>query len=187
MYSKGCYWSHSRQLRLWPLQKLLELRPKELVCHPSLRGNRRPGAHSSVHGRLTRALRSRPTEKSVIPAPDQFREREVFTSNTVGASSNLLCSTHCMLTRAMFTSNMSWDFIQLRCSTCRSSLELMFTSNMSWDFIQLRCSACRKLTRADVHFEHELGLHPTLIAALAACSLEQLRFRLAGGSRPLCP
>ena len=58
---------------------------------------------------------------------------------------------------------------------------------MSWDFIQLKCSTCRKLTRADVHFEHELGLHPTLIAALAACSLEQLRFRLAEGSRPLVP
>ena len=63
----------------------------------------------------------------------------------------------------------------------------MFTSNMSWDFIQLRCSTGRKLTRADVHFEHELGLHPTLIAALAAFSLDQLRFRLAGGSRPLVP
>ena len=63
---------------------------------------------------LTRALRSRPTGESILPAPDQFREREVFTSNTVGYSSNLLCSTHCMLTRAMFTSNMSWDFIQLQ-------------------------------------------------------------------------
>ena len=103
--SKGCYWSHSRQLRLWPLQKLLELRPKELVRHPSLRGNTRLGAHSSVPwalrpSSLELCLRSRPTEKSVIPAPDQFREREVFTSNTVGTSSNLLCSTHCMLTRA---------------------------------------------------------------------------------------
>ena len=112
---------------------------RNLSVVPHFEGNRRlggscvPWAPRCV-AHLT--LRSRPTGESVIPAPDQFREREVFTSNKVGTSSNLICSTAC-------------------------SLEPMFTSNMSWDFIQLECSTCRKLTRANVHFAHELGLHPT--------------------------
>ena len=81
----------------------------------------------------------------------------------------------------MFTSNVSWDFVQLRCSTCCKLTSS--TSNISWDFIQLECSTCCRLTWANVHFEHELGFHPTLKAALAACSLELLRFGLAEGTK----
>ena len=111
---------------------------------------------------LTWALRSRPTGESVIPAPDRFREREVFTSNKVGTSSNLICSTYCMLTRANVhfkhelglhptwlqhlpqahsssSSLRTWvgTSSNLIAALAASSLELMFTSNMSWDFIQL--------------------------------------------------
>ena len=99
--SKGCS-GHSRSFWNSDLRNLSVI--------PHFEGTEDWGLTRASHGHfaqvtplavwLTRALRSRLTEKSVIPAPDQFREREVFTSNTVGTSSNLLCSTHCMLTRA---------------------------------------------------------------------------------------
>ena len=136
----------------------------------------------------------------------------MFTSNKVGTSSNLLCrGLHAHLSKRSLrtwvgtSSNLG---AALAASSLRAKVhfehelglhptqvqhlpqahfELMFTSNISWDFIQLRCSTCCRLTRAYVHFEQALGLHPTMNAALAACSLEPLRFGLAVGTQTPVP